>query len=96
MFLISARGIFRGWGPGKFFFPIFPGVKPFFPVEIYILVDQKQISVVSKRERPKENNHLLIVIIFSFHFQISTFPFTISLLFFSIFTFFLGQRKISL
>ena len=50
----GVTGIFF-WG-GKVIFPaFFPGVKWFFPVEIPILVDPKQIPVVLKSEKQKKN-----------------------------------------
>ena len=73
-------------GPSHFsqFFPI---VKCIFPVEISILLDPKQISGVSQSEKQakEKKSPLFICIFFSFHFQFSTFPFTIPLLFLSIF-----------
>ena len=61
-----------------------------FPVEISFLVDPKQISVISKTEKKKgkKKDPLLIFILFPFHFQFTSFPFIIFLLFFPHFSIF--------
>ena len=51
------RNIFQGGS--KSLFPIFPGMKCFFLLEIAILVDPKQLSVVSKSDKPKKKKRVL-------------------------------------
>ena len=70
----------------------FPGLKCFFLVEISILVDPKQISVVSKnkkqgggKKKPSVNFHAF------FHIHFKIFPLPIFLCFFSIFSVFLAS-----
>ena len=97
------------WG-GKLIFPdFFHGVKCFFPVENFHFGSPKtnlsgfEKWEAKKKKKKKKKKVLSSFCNFStFHFQFSTFPFTIFLLFFSIFTpshFFLasffpvGQQK---
>ena len=88
----GVTGIFF-WG-GKIIFPdFFPGVKCFFSQKkIPTLVDPKQIAFVFKSENQKKKKKKKKKVLISFynfshlHFKFSTFPFTIFLLFFSIFT----------
>ena len=81
---------------GKVTFPnFFPSVKCFFPSRNFHFGTPKQISMVSKNDRQKKKRPLLIYIPSLFHFQFSSSPFTISLLFLSIFPFSLPLFSLS-
>ena len=92
----DVRGIFfrRGKATFPYFFPWHEMLFFFFKVEISILVDPKQISVVSKSDKQKKKKggssaHFRTFFPSNLHFLPPSF--TISLLFFSIFPFFLAS-----
>ena len=85
------RNIFlRGQSNFSWFF--FPGVKCFFPVENFHFRRPKtnfsgfEKWKAKKKNKKKKKKGVLSSNFSNFHFQFSTFPFTIFLLFFSIFT----------
>ena len=53
------RDIFQEGGRAKSLFLIFPDLKCFFSVEISILIDPKQISVVSQSKKPPSKKKVL-------------------------------------
>ena len=72
------------WG-GKVIIPnFFPGVKCFFPVENFHFGRPKTNKKTKQKQKQKRSSPHFGTSA-SFHFQFSTFPFTIFLLFFSIF-----------
>ena len=88
----GVRGIFFRGGAKSLFMIFFPSVKCFFPSRNFHFGRPQTISVVSKSKKQKQQSHLLIfILLFPFLFKVSTFPFTIFLLFFSIFPFFLAS-----
>ena len=90
--------------PAIHYITLWSGVLPikcFFPVQISILVDPKQISVVSKNEKLRKKCHLLIFLLFPlpvqfkfFHLPLCNFPsFLLHFCFFLASLFPVGQQK---
>ena len=84
--VILVRGITGKffWGAKSLFLIFFPAWNAFSPVENF---GRPKTNFSKKKKKKKKVRSLFLFCHFStFHFQFSIFPFTISLLFFSIFT----------